>query len=87
MSIYGLAPREWHARGVRILGCTAAECTRDRLADRIGRDVAAVARAGPAVPPLAIDLFAGSASTLHWIAGTLVPAGPSDSNSTTRCTG
>jgi 16S rRNA G966 N2-methylase RsmD len=65
VSIYGLAPREWYARGVRILGRTAVECTRDLLADRIGHDVAAVAgSASPAV----IDLFAGSANTLHWIA-------------------
>jgi predicted RNA methylase len=68
VSIYGLAPREWYARGVRILGRTAVECTRDPLADRIGRDVAAVARAGSAASPLAIDLFAGSANTLHWMA-------------------
>jgi predicted RNA methylase len=68
VSIYGLPPREWYARGVRILGRTAVECTRDRLADRIGRDVAAVTRTGPAASPLAIDLFAGSANTLHWIA-------------------
>jgi hypothetical protein len=68
VSVYGLAPREWYARGVRILGRTAVECTRDRLADRIGRDVAAVARAGPAGSPLVIDPFAGSANTLHWIA-------------------
>jgi hypothetical protein len=64
VSIYGLKPREWYARGVRILGRTAVECTRDRLADRIGRDVAAVA--GPA-DSVVIDLFAGSANTLHWI--------------------
>src|SRR6185437_2391145 len=68
ISLYGLAPREWYARGVRILGRTAVECTRDRLADRIGRDVAAVTRAACAASPLAIDLFAGSANTLHWMA-------------------
>jgi predicted RNA methylase len=68
VSIYGLAPREWYARGVRILGRTAVECTRDRLAGQIGRDVAAVARAASAASPLVIDLFAGSANTLHWIA-------------------
>jgi hypothetical protein len=67
VSIYGLKPQEWYARGVRILGRTAVECTRDRLADRIGRDVAAVARAASAASPLAVDLFAGSANTLHWI--------------------
>jgi hypothetical protein len=68
VALYGLPPSEWYARGVRILGRTAVECTRDRLADRIGCDVAAVARAASAASPLAIDLFAGSANTLHWIA-------------------
>jgi len=68
VSIYGLAPREWYARGVRILGRTTVECTRDRLADRIGRDVAGVTRAASAASPLAIDLFVGSANTLHWVA-------------------
>jgi predicted RNA methylase len=65
VSVYGLAPREWYARGVRILGRTAVECTRDRLADRIGRDVAAIAGSASSV---VVDLFAGSANTLHWIA-------------------
>lgn len=67
VSIYGLTPRQWYARGVRILGRTAVECTRDRLASLIGRDIAAVARAAPAAPPVVIDLFAGSANTLYWI--------------------
>jgi 16S rRNA G966 N2-methylase RsmD len=65
VSIYGLAPREWYARGVRILGRTAVECTRDRLADQIGRDVAAVTGSASSA---VVDLFAGSANTLHWIA-------------------
>ena len=67
VSIYGLKPRQWHARGVRILGRTAVECTRDRLAGLIGRDVAAVARAAHAASPVVVDLFAGSANTLFWI--------------------
>jgi 16S rRNA G966 N2-methylase RsmD len=67
VSIYGLKPHEWYARGVRILGRTAVECTPDRLADLIGRDVAAVARAAPAAPPMVVDLFAGSGNTLSWI--------------------
>jgi len=45
VTIYGLRPADWYARGVRLLGRTAVECTRDRLADRIGRDVAALAAA------------------------------------------
>jgi hypothetical protein len=50
VSIYGLRPEEWYARGVRLLARTAVECTRDRLADRIGRDIAAAAATAPAVP-------------------------------------
>jgi predicted RNA methylase len=67
VSIYGLKPDEWYARGVRILGRTAVECTPDRLADLIGRDVAAVARTAPAASPVVVDLFAGSGNTLSWI--------------------
>src|SRR5215470_15616300 len=36
VSIYGMRPREWYRHGVRLLGRTAVECTRDALADRIG---------------------------------------------------
>ena len=67
VSIYGLKPHEWYARGMRILGRTAVECTPDRLADLIGRDIAAVARAAPAASPMVVDLFAGSGNTLSWI--------------------
>jgi predicted RNA methylase len=67
VSIYGLKPHDWYARGVRLLGRTAVECTPDRLADLIGRDVAAVARAAPAASPMVVDLFAGSGNTLSWI--------------------
>jgi hypothetical protein len=68
VSIYGMAPADWHARGVRLLGRTAVECTRDKLGDLIGKDVAAVARMAPApAGVLVIDLFAGSGNTLFWI--------------------
>jgi hypothetical protein len=66
--LYGMTPPQWYARGVRLLGRTAVECTRDPLADRIGRDVAAVALS---LPPqtrfLVVDPFAGSCNTLYWI--------------------
>jgi predicted RNA methylase len=66
--LYGMTPPQWYARGVRLLGRTAVECTRDPLADRIGRDVAAVAAS---LPPqtryLVVDPFAGSCNTLYWI--------------------
>ena len=67
VSIYGLPPREWYARGIRLLGRTAVECTRDELADTIGRDIAAVATKLGRVPSLVIDPFAGSGNTLYWI--------------------
>ncbi|WP_445183644.1 hypothetical protein ACTXG6_35170 [Pseudonocardia sp. Cha107L01] len=67
VSIYGLKPHEWYARGVRIPGRTAVECTRDQLANLIGRDIAAAARAASATSPTVVDLFAGSGNTLHWI--------------------
>jgi hypothetical protein len=49
-------------RGVRILGRTAVECTPDRLAYLIGRDVAAVARAAPAASPMVVDCPPGRAT-------------------------
>ena len=47
LSIYGMPPREWYRHGIRLLGRTAVECTRDALGERIGRDVAAVATLMP----------------------------------------
>jgi len=67
--IYGLQPAEWYAKGIRVLGRTAVECTRDELADRIGLDTARVAaRWVSAERPLLIDPFAGSGNTLYWLA-------------------
>ena len=68
VSVYGLKPEAWYARGVRLLARTAVECTRDPLADLIGRDIASVARASPrASSSVIVDPFAGSANTLYWI--------------------
>jgi hypothetical protein len=69
VSLYGLHPNDWYARGVRILGRTAVECTRDELADLIGRDVAALTSPASGVPAkvVVIDPFAGSANTLVWL--------------------
>jgi len=67
--IYGLRPAEWYAKGIRLLGRTAVECTRDELADRIGRDAASVAADWvSAEAPFLIDPFAGSGNTLYWLA-------------------
>jgi hypothetical protein len=68
ISIYGMRPREWHGRGIRLLGRTAVECTRDALADRIARDVASVtARMASTDKLVVVDPFAGSCNTLFWI--------------------
>jgi hypothetical protein len=68
LSLYGMKPAEWHAHGIRMLGRTAVECTRDVLADRIGRDVGAVAASLPkGTPVTVIDPFAGSCNTLYWM--------------------
>ena len=47
VSIYGMRPPDWHAKGARVLGRTAVECTRDGLGDAIGKDVAAIAATCP----------------------------------------
>lgn len=65
--IYGMTPGEWYRRGIRLLGRTAVECTRDALADRIGRDIGAVAATMPGATRRVIDPFAGSCNTLYWI--------------------
>jgi hypothetical protein len=65
--IYGMAPAEWYARGIRLLGRTAVECTRDALGDRIGRDAAAAAKLMGTTQFVVIDPFAGSCNTLYWI--------------------
>jgi hypothetical protein len=66
--IYGLRPTEWYAKGIRLLGRTAVECTRDELADRIGRHAAAVAASWVSRErPILIDPFAGSGNTLYWL--------------------
>jgi hypothetical protein len=65
VSIYGLKPTQWYARGIRLLGRTAVECTRDPLASAIGQDVACI------VPndarTIVVDLFARSGNTLYWL--------------------
>ena len=68
VSIYGLKPTDWYARGVRLLGRTTVECTRDRFGDLIGRDVAELARKATGVSgSVVVDPFAGSGNTLYWI--------------------
>src|SRR5215471_15649222 len=65
VSIYGLRPAQWYPRGIRLLGRTAVECTRDALASAIGQDVAALTGGTPQA--LVVDPFAGSGNTLYWL--------------------
>ena len=67
ISIYGMPPREWYRHGIRLLGRTAVECTRDMLGERIGRDVASVVTRMSPNRVVVIDPFAGSCNTLFWI--------------------
>src|SRR6516164_7776600 len=68
VSVFGMPPEDWFAKGVRLLGRTAVECTRDELASAIGRDVAAIAAKGPHTDnTLVTALFAGSGNTLYWL--------------------
>src|SRR5262249_15629857 len=60
-SISGMRPVEWYAKGVRLLGRTAVECTRDQLGNAIGKGAATIAATSPPAPrTLVVDLFAGS---------------------------
>jgi hypothetical protein len=68
VSVYGMRPSDWQAKGIRLLGRTAVECTRDELGDAIGKDIAAVAAmAPPTAGTLVVDPFAGSGNTLYWL--------------------
>jgi hypothetical protein len=66
--IYGMAATAWYGQGIRLLGRTAVECTRDALGNRIGRDIASIATTLPKTTHFTvIDPFAGSCNTLYWI--------------------
>src|SRR5262245_19923217 len=68
VSIYGMRPASWYEKGIRVLGRTAVECTRDLVADAIGTDVAAIAAThANTTRILVVDPFAGSGNTLYWL--------------------
>jgi hypothetical protein len=68
LRIYGMAPAAWYRQGIRLLGRTAVECTRDALASRIGKDIASIVARLPKTRCFTvIDPFAGSCNTLYWI--------------------
>jgi hypothetical protein len=68
VSLYGMRPADWYGKGVRILGRTAVECTRDRLGDAIAKDIAEIAATRPPTArAVVVDPFAGSGNTLYWL--------------------
>ena len=66
--LYGMAPREWYERGVRILARTCLEAVKDPLGNKIGKDIAEVVARAPGEWPLGVvDPFAGSCNGLYAI--------------------
>lgn len=68
LCLYGMQPELWFARGMRVLGRTAIECTPDQVASVIARDIAETLPA--TVSPrtaMIVDPFAGSGNTLYWM--------------------
>jgi len=66
--LYGLSPKAWHERGVRILARTCLEAVKDPLGKKIARDIAEVVL--PALGSRAVgivDPFAGSCNALYAI--------------------
>jgi len=66
--LYGMPPKEWYERGVRILARTCLEAVKDPLGNKIGEDIAeVVARRFDKRPIGVIDPFAGSCNGLYAI--------------------
>jgi len=66
--LYGMSPKEWYERGVRILARTCLEAVKDPLGNRIGRDIAEVVARAPGNRAIGIvDPFAGSCNALYAI--------------------
>jgi hypothetical protein len=69
IAMYGMPPREWYARGIRLLGRTCVEATPDVTAGPIGRTVASLL--GGTGDLAVVDLFAGSGNLMLHVAGAL----------------
>ena len=68
VSIYGMKPEEWFARGVRLLARTTLEAVRDQLGAMIATDLAGRVAGVPAGSAFGvIDPFAGSCNGLYWV--------------------
>ncbi|HEU0239683.1 MAG TPA: hypothetical protein VFR11_10460 [Micromonosporaceae bacterium] len=71
LSLYGMTPAQWYARGIRLLGRTAVECTKDALARAVADDIAALVDLARRRDVTVVDPFAGSCNTIYWILRTL----------------
>jgi hypothetical protein len=66
--LYGMAPKEWYERGVRILARTCLEAVKDPLGNKIGSDIAEVVARAPGNRAIGVvDPFAGSCNGLYAI--------------------
>jgi hypothetical protein len=66
--LYGMTPKAWYERGVRILGRTCLEAVKDSLGDEIGKSIAEVVSRAPEKRPVGVvDPFAGSCNGLYSI--------------------
>lgn len=72
LSLYGLTPKLYYSKGIRILGRTAIECTVDIQAKEFAKTASHICHLFfPNSFPIVIDLFAGSGNTLFHIASKL----------------
>jgi hypothetical protein len=68
ISLYGMRPADWYAKGVRVLARTTLEAVRDPLGNRIGADVARVAATTSQNALFGVmNCFAGSCNGLYSI--------------------
>jgi 16S rRNA G966 N2-methylase RsmD len=66
--LYGMAPRDWYERGLRILARTCLEAVKDPLGNKIGSDIAEFVRPAASNRPIGVvDPFAGSCNGLYAI--------------------
>jgi 16S rRNA G966 N2-methylase RsmD len=64
--LYGMAPKDWYQRGVRILARTCLEAVKDPLGNKIGGDIAEVVTPVAGNRPIGVvDPFAGSCNGLY----------------------
>lgn len=66
LKIYGLSPKKWHSKGIRLLGRMAAECVRDPLGQFLSDNLHVILHPLGDMRTTVIDPFAGSCNLLLW---------------------